>query len=206
MTSPKVAPTAFVVLAALVPAACARPSNSPPTPASSSAPASTAPDCDISGARVHWSGYAKQPPRLTRVTLFRVVPEDPATHTGKDVLDEPLVPAIAGMAAPTDWLSRLAKSLGAETGDEIHAEPAQMKDGGFSTITEGRTDPSIPETVLYVGVEAVSASFAVDCAPPVRGTLTAWTSMSVGSVACGQIEAPAEPLGRLARQYCPSTP
>lgn len=81
-----------------------------------------------------------------------------------------------------------------------------MKAGAFATISGGRRDPSIPETLLYVGAEAVSATFAVYCAPPARGTLTAWTSMSYGGVTCGEIEAPAEPLGRLARQYCPRIP
>ncbi|GGQ62845.1 hypothetical protein [Couchioplanes azureus] len=168
------------------------------------APARTVPPgCDAAASRVEWSGYTKQP-KLTSVRLYRgaAVTADPGTP----VLEEPYVSAITGPTAPADWLARLATSLAAETGDEIHTEPAVLEDGvrwGSSGVLD---DPSIEETLHYEGVQAVSAAFTVHCAPPVQGALTAWTTFSYGGVTCGQLEPPADELGRLARSYCPRTP
>ncbi|MEV6597573.1 hypothetical protein AB0M36_11985 [Actinoplanes sp. NPDC051346] len=191
--------TALPALAALVvlgPLSCGKPDSG-----RSSAPATVPPGCDLSGARVEWSGHTTQP-TLTRVYLDS---GKGVSETSTVVLDEPFTPAVTGVAAPADWLPRLARSLSAETGDEIHVESPVQKDGriGFGGQVD---DPTIRETLSYQGVQAVSADFSVSCEQPVRGTLTAWTSMSVGGVTCSQIEPPAEELGRLARRYCPRTP
>jgi hypothetical protein len=199
--------SALVVMAAMASASCAAPgSRAPLAPQTSAAPASVAPGCDLSGTRVRWSAPTREP-RLIRVTLFQDVrEEDPATHTGVDLLDEPFTPAIGQVAAPDDWTARLAASLSAQTGDKIQSGVARAKDGRFGTLMGHQDDPGIPEILLYHGVETVSAGFTVDCGRTVSGTFTSWTSAEFGGVTCGQVEEPAEPLARLARRHCPRTP
>jgi hypothetical protein len=161
--------------------------------------------CDLPGAGVRWSAPATSH-RLTQVTLFRVVPEDAATHTGKVVLDEPLAPSVTGLTVPAHWPAELARSLRAETGHDVRSGPAVMADGGYTIPMDGGPeDPAIPETLWYAGVEAVSADFTVACAAPVSGTFTSWTTLDYGGVACGGSEQPIEPLGRLAIRFCPRT-
>ncbi|MEV4643174.1 hypothetical protein AB0J80_38140 [Actinoplanes sp. NPDC049548] len=196
---------AAALVAGLMPAACADPGSAPPPSARpSSAHASVPPGCAFAGARVQWSAYTKRP-LLTQVTLFRLT-DDPASRTGTELLDEPVAPSISEVDAPAAWVPGLARSLSKETGDKVHAGPARLKDGGYGTVSRTPDDATIPESVLYVGVQAVSAGFVVDCAVPVRGTFHSWTSMDYGTVHCGSFEPPSDPLGRLARAYCPRTP
>jgi hypothetical protein len=205
MINRKGAGVALVVLTAATSAACAAPGSNPPfSGRPSSTPTSVAPGCDLSGTRVHWAKPTRQP-RLTRVTLFRIVPGDPDSHTGDEVFAEPFTPSIAQVAAPDDWTARLAESLSAETGDTVRTGPARVPDSNFALLGN-RDDDSIPETLLYEGVEVVSAGFSVDCDGTVSGIFTSWIATSVGGVTCGQFEEPAEPVGRLARRYCPRTP
>ena len=205
MINRKVTGMALVLLTAVTSAACAAPGSGPPTAGPPSAtPTSVALGCDLSGTRVRWSKPTRQQ-RLTRVTLFRIVREDPASHTGAEVFAEPFTPSIAQVAAPEDWTARLAESLSAETGGKVQAGPARVPDSTYGLVGN-RDDDSIPETLLYEGAEVVSAGFSVDCDGPVSGTFTSWTATSVGSVTCGQLEEPSEPMGRLARRYCPRTP
>lgn len=205
MINRKAAGVALVVLTAVTAAACAAPGANPPIPGRPSAtPTSVAPGCDLSGTRVRWSKPTRQP-RLTRVTLFRITPEDRAGLTGAEVFAEPFTPSIAQVAAPDDWIARLAGSLSAETGGKVGTGPARVPDSTFGLVGNP-DDASIRETLLYEGAEVVSAGFAVDCDGTVSGTFTSWTATSVGSVTCGQLEEPAEPMGRLARRHCPRTP
>lgn len=201
-----VAGAALVVLAAVASAACAAPDSNPPIAGQpSSAPAGVPPGCDLSGTRVHWSKPTTQP-RLTRVTLFRDGSEATTSPIGTEIFAEPFTPSIAHVAAPDDWTARLAKSLGAKTGAKIQTGPARVPDATFGLMSN-RDDPSIPESLLYEAVEVVSAGFTVDCdQQAVSGTFTSWTSANVGGVTCGELEEPAEPVGRLARRYCPRTP
>lgn len=194
--------SALLVLAAMTSPACAAPGS--PAPQASSA--SVAPGCDLSGTRVRWSAPTRAP-RLLRVTLFQDVrEEDPATHTGVDLLNEPFTPAIGQVAAPDDWTARLATSLSAQTGDKIQSGVARAKDGEYGTLMGHQDDPGIPEILLYHGVETVAAGFTVDCGRTVSGTFTSWTAAEFGGVTCGQAEEPTEPLARLARRHCPRTP
>lgn len=205
MINRKVAGVALVILTAAASAACAASGANPPISGRPSAtPTSVAPGCDLSGARVRWSTPTRQP-RLTRVTLFRISPEDRAGLTGTEVFAEPFTPSIAQIAAPDDWIARLAESLSAETGDKVGTGPARMPDSTFGLVGNP-DDGSIRETLLYEGAEVVSAGFAVDCDGAVSGTFTSWTATSGGGVTCGQLEEPTEPMGRLARRYCPRTP
>lgn len=202
----KVTTVALVVLTAGVSAACAGPGSSPailgqPSPS----PTTVAPGCDLSGTRVRWSEPTKQP-RLTRVTLFRIVPDDPASHTGQDVLDEPFTPSITQVVAPASWTALLAKSLSVKTGSTIQARPPSIKDGSYGFPMPQQNDASIPEKLLYQGVETVSANFSVDCDRTVSGTFTSWTSTNIGAVTCSHVTAPTEPLDDLARHYCRRTP
>jgi hypothetical protein len=183
---------ALLVLAAVALSACAAPSA-----------ASVPPGCDLSAAPPRWSQPTKEP-RLTRVTVYRIESADPGA--GRTVLDQPFAPAITRLAAPDDWTARLAESLSAKTGDKIQTEPARLKDGGYGLSVGGQDDPDITETLSYEGVEAVSADFSVDCERTVSGTFTSWTTVSFGGVTCAAADEPAEPLGRLARRYCPRTP
>jgi hypothetical protein len=181
---------AAALLTTLSLAACAAPGTSPAVVPSG---------CDA--AEVRWSAPATQP-RLTRVTLYR----DDGDLTGRVVLDEPFAPSITGVTAPAGWTSMLATSLGAETGMKIQTGRAELPDGGFGAFMEGPDDPGIPQTLLYEGVVSVSAEFTVACTPPVPGTFTSWTEVSVGALPCGRSVPPADPLGRLARAHCPATP
>ncbi|TWG12911.1 hypothetical protein FHX34_105779 [Actinoplanes teichomyceticus] len=157
--------------------------------------------CDPSGATVHWSTPVRQP-RLTRVDLFA----SDAGGTGTVVLDEPITASVAGVTAPDGWVAALAASLSTATGSTVRTGPVRLPDGGYSMLGGAQDDPSIPESLLYQGVETITADFTVDCAPPVTGTFTSWTTTGLGTVACAQADEPAEPLGRLARRHCPRTP
>jgi hypothetical protein len=206
MTNRRLAGVAVAVLAAGATTGCTTPASGPSLrsdPALS--PTVVAPDCRLPGARVGWSKLTRQP-RLTRVTLFRIVPTDASTHTGDDVFDTPFTPTITHVAAPAGWAAQLATSLSAETGGKVQAGTAHPAAGAFGVLTGGQDDAGIPETLLYEGVETVAATFSVDCERPVTGVFTSWTTTSRGGVTCGRAEPPADPLGRLARRYCPRTP
>jgi hypothetical protein len=181
-------------------AGCASPATTPAT-----GPTIVPPGCEPAATNLRWEKPAEQP-RLTRVTLYRAISEKATPGAGQDLLNEPFTTAVTQVTAPASWIDRLAESLRAETGGDIHTGTAKLKDGGYSYTTGGLDDLSIPETLTYEGVQAVSVRFTVDCTIPVSGTFSAWTSMSLGGVTCGSALEPEEALGRLARRYCPRIP
>ncbi|MEU8242674.1 hypothetical protein AB0C07_30840 [Actinoplanes missouriensis] len=183
------------LLVAALPAACATPGDGEGTPA---VPAG----CTTAGVRWSEPSFAS---RLTRVAVFGE--RATVSPTGQPVLTDPFTTSITRLTAPDDWTTALAASLGAVSGRTLRSGPAVAEDGGYALLTGRQDDPTIPETLLYEGVETVTADFTVDCGgTPVSGTFTAWTDLTVGGVTCGGVDEPAEELGKRARAHCPRTP
>ncbi|GAA2650777.1 hypothetical protein [Paractinoplanes durhamensis] len=200
MINSRPARVAAIVLATTATTACANPAT--PAQQPPSAPATVPAGCSPTDANVQWSKPTTES-RLTAVSLFRTKDD---FGSGEEVLHEPFTPAVTQLAAPPEWIPQLAKSLSAKTGKKVQDSPARAADGGYSLISGSQDDPSITESLFYTGAELISATFTIACTPAVTGTFTSWTSAGVGGVTCAQFEPPAEPLGRLARRFCPRTP
>ena len=194
---------ALAATALLAPTACAPPGTNPSAPSPSPGPSMTPPaDCDISRARITWSGVAKEP-TLTNVVISTGVAEAGETRV---LVDTAVVPSIDGVVVTGSWVRVLTKSLSAETGEKLHTDPGRPSMENEKFLIGGPYDADITEMIIFAGVNRVEAAFTVSCSTSVHGTLVSWASEVFGGVPCAEWREPADPFARLARRYCPKTP
>jgi hypothetical protein len=170
---------ALLVLAA----GCAHPSTTTAVPAG----------CDPTADHLTWSPSTTTP-TLTNATLFTGGRET-------TLVDEPFQPSITGVDAPAEWLDRLAASLRAEAGSPVEARSPEPTPTKLGLAADSDT-----RTIIYTGVDRVTADFEIRCSPTVRGTFNGWTSATTGVVFCGayQPDLP-DAFGSLALKLCPPT-
>ncbi len=156
--------------------------------------------CEPTADLLSWSP-SRTEPTLTKATLY---------HGGRDttLVDEPFEPSITGFDAPGSWLGRLAASLRSDAGRPVLAKSPEPTPSAFTYSAPGGA-----LTIVYQGVDRVTADFEVRCDPALRGTFQGWSDATTGVVLCDSHQpdtpdayqqATPDAFGRLALQLCPA--
>lgn len=185
---------ASAVLTLMLAGACARAGAGP---SDASVPAGCAPV----GDRVAWSP-ARTTPMLVKADLYEIG-DLAAGATGTALLNDPFTPSISGVDAPAPWLAELGDSLTRHTGQPVHTDAPSAEGQSFGVLSTAQDGPA----VLYIGVNRISADFAVRCDRTVRGALTAWIKVVASGVSCGYTSGvQLDVFGREALKLCPNPP